>query len=38
MGGPMADHLMTKGKYNLKVFNRTQSKTDDLVKKGAKFT
>ena len=34
----MAKHLMNKGGYkNMLVFNRTKSKTDELVSMGAKF-
>jgi len=36
MGRPMCDHLLNAG-YSLSVYNRTVSKTDELVKKGAKF-
>lgn len=34
MGQPMAGHLLDAG-YELTVYNRTQSKADDLVAKGA---
>jgi len=34
MGAPMAGHLITAG-YKLNVHNRTKSKADDLIKKGA---
>jgi 3-hydroxyisobutyrate dehydrogenase len=37
MGKSMAGHLLHKGGYSLSVFNRTASKTDDLVKAGASF-
>jgi 3-hydroxyisobutyrate dehydrogenase-like beta-hydroxyacid dehydrogenase len=32
MGTPMATHLVNKG-FNVHVYNRTQSKVDDLIKK-----
>ena len=34
MGASMCSHLMDKG-YNLRVYNRTKSKADELVAKGA---
>lgn len=37
MGLHMAGHLMAKGGYQLSVYNRTESKADELVKKGATF-
>ncbi len=36
MGKSMAGHLLTKG-YTLMVHNRTPSKADGLVEKGAKY-
>lgn len=33
----MAGHLMTKGGYQLSVYNRTESKAEELIKKGATF-
>ena len=36
MGGPMAGHLMAAG-FPVTVFNRTQSKADALIAKGAKW-
>lgn len=36
MGKSMAGHLINHG-YQLNVFNRTASKADDLVAKGATF-
>ena len=36
MGKNMALHLQKKG-YQLNVFNRTQSKADELISGGAKF-
>lgn len=36
MGNSMAGHLINKG-YQVSVFNRTKSKTDNLVEKGAQF-
>ena len=35
MGLPMAGHLLKAG-YELQVYNRTQSKADELVAAGAK--
>ena len=35
MGGPMAGHLLDAG-YELAVFNRTASRADDLVARGAR--
>ena len=34
MGNSMAGHLISKG-YQVSVYNRTKSKTDNLVEKGA---
>jgi len=36
MGNSMAGHLLAAG-YELNVFNRSKSKTDQLVAKGAKW-
>ena len=36
MGNSMAGHLINKG-YQVSVYNRTKSKTDNLVEKGAQF-
>ena len=36
MGKSMCQHLLKAG-YNLNIYNRTASKTDELVKQGAKF-
>jgi 3-hydroxyisobutyrate dehydrogenase len=36
MGKSMCKHLLNKG-YSLSVFNRTKSKTDELVEAGAKY-
>jgi 3-hydroxyisobutyrate dehydrogenase len=36
MGKSMCGHLLKKG-YNLSVYNRTQSKTEELLKLGAKY-
>ena len=36
MGKSMCSHLLKAG-YNLNIYNRTASKTDDLIKQGAKF-
>jgi 3-hydroxyisobutyrate dehydrogenase len=33
----MAGHIMTKGNYKIQVYNRTQSKADELVQNGADF-
>ena len=35
MGAPMAGHLLDAG-YELTVFNRTGSRADDLVARGAR--
>jgi len=37
MGKSQALHLMTKGNHKLSVFNRTESKAQDLLDKGAEF-
>lgn len=37
MGKSMASHLMKAGYTNMRVFNRTASKADDLVRQGAVF-
>jgi len=37
MGGPMAGHLMSKGYKVTSVYNRTASKADSLVARGAVF-
>ena len=36
MGKSMVGHLMSHG-YQLSVYNRTQSKADDLVARGAQW-
>ena len=36
MGNPMAMHLLSKG-YSMMVFNRTESKADNLVQAGARY-
>ena len=36
MGNSMAGHLLNKG-YQVSVYNRTKSKTDNLIEKGAQF-
>lgn len=36
MGNSMCKHLIKKG-YQLNVFNRTKSKTEELVSLGANF-
>ena len=36
MGAPMAGHLMDAG-YELSVYNRTKSKADALVTRGARY-
>ncbi len=37
MGKHMARHLMKKGGYKLSVYNRTQSKANELIDEGAEF-
>ena len=37
MGLPMATHLLAGGDHKLRVYNRTASKADPLVKKGAEL-
>jgi 3-hydroxyisobutyrate dehydrogenase len=36
MGSPMCSHILNAG-YEVSVFNRTKSKSEDLIKKGAKW-
>lgn len=36
MGGPMAGHLLDRG-HPVSVFNRTRSRADDLVQRGARW-
>ena len=37
MGKHMAQHIMTKGGHKLSIYNRTQSKAEDLIKNGCIF-
>ena len=37
MGKSMASHLMKAGYTDMRVFNRTASKAEELVKQGAKY-